>query len=129
MSVPANLKYTEQHEWVTGSGTALKVGITDYAQTELGDVVFVDLPEVGTTFKRGESFATVESVKAVSDVYAPVDGKVVARNDALIDTPELINQSAFEQGWFITIEPSNPSQLNELLDGKGYDNFIGQLAK
>lgn len=129
MSVPANLKYTEQHEWVTGSGTALKVGITDYAQTELGDVVFVDLPEVGTAFKRGESFATVESVKAVSDVYAPVDGKVVARNDALIDTPELINQSAFEQGWFITIEPSNPSQLNELLDGKGYDNFIGQLAK
>ncbi len=129
MSVPANLKYTEQHEWVTGSGTALKVGITDYAQTELGDVVFVDLPEVGTTFKRGESFATVESVKAVSDVYAPVDGKVVARNDALIDTPELINQSAFEQGWFITIEPSNPSQLNELLDGKGYDNFIGQLSK
>lgn len=129
MSVPANLKYTEQHEWVTGSGTALKVGITDYAQTELGDVVFVDLPEIGASFKRGESFATVESVKAVSDVYAPVDCKVVARNEALIDTPELINQSAFEQGWFITIEPSNPSQLNELLDGAGYDKFIGQLAK
>ena len=128
--IPTDCKYTKEHEWVKADGsTKARVGITDYAQTELGDVVFVDLPAVGKTVKRGESVASVESVKAVSDIYAPADGKVIEVNSSLTDKPQLLNEDPHSSGWIIVMELSNPSQLGELLPSEAYGGYLAEISK
>ncbi len=122
--VPEDLKYTKDHEWARQEGNKVRVGITDFAQDQLGDIVFVELPEIDATFKREEQFATVESVKAVSEVYMPVSGKIVEVNEALGDNPELVNSSPYEDGWFAVVEPEDPSELEELM---GRDEYIKLL--
>jgi glycine cleavage system H protein len=122
--VPAKLKYSQDHEWVKMENNNYVIGITDFAQHELGDVVFVELPNVGDTVKGGTSFASIESVKAVSDCIAPMDGKVVRINEKLLDNPELINQDAFGDGWMIEIESKDPSVYNDLMDAEHYEAFL-----
>lgn len=123
MEFPEDVKYTEEHEWIRMEGSQARVGITDYAQDALGDVVYVDIPEVGTEVRGGEPFGEVESTKSVSDVYAPVSGTVVDRNAALAEAPELVNQDPYGDGWMIVIEPSDPSQMGGLLDAAAYRAF------
>ena len=123
MNFPDELRYTEQHEWVRADGTRLFIGITDFAQDALGDVVYVDIPEVGTEIKAGEPFGEVESTKSVSDVYAPVTGKVTTRNDALVDSPELVNQDPYGDGWMIEVEAADPNELERLLTAQAYREF------
>ena len=120
MNYPDDLKYTEQHEWARVDGNRVWVGITDFAQDALGDVVYVDIPEVGTEVRAGEPFGEVESTKSVSDIYAPVTGTVTARNDALVDAPQLVNQDPYGEGWMIAIETSDPSELDRLLSASSY---------
>ncbi|CAM3753750.1 glycine cleavage system protein GcvH [Alicyclobacillus pomorum] len=122
--VPANLKYSKEHEWVKVEGQQARIGITDFAQDELGDIVFVELPEVGSEVKVNQTFGTVESVKTVSDLFAPVSGKVVAVNQALTDAPEQVNSNPYEDGWMIVVEMSNPAELDDLLDAAGYEAHI-----
>jgi glycine cleavage system H protein len=124
MQVPQHLRYSSDHEWVSVSGTRARVGITDYAQDALGDVVYVQVPTVGATVSKGDSFGEVESTKSVSDVYAPVTGTVVAVNDALDSTPEALNQDPYGNGWLCEIEMSDPSEVDSLLDAAGYQALI-----
>ncbi|SMO34777.1 glycine cleavage system protein GcvH [Gracilimonas mengyeensis] len=125
MSVPSELKYTREHEWVkdNGDGT-VTVGITDFAQSELGDIVFVELDEEGTEFDQDDTFGTVEAVKTVSDLYAPVDGEITEINEQLEDEPELVNDDPYGDGWMIKIKLSDPSQLDELLSAEEYEEVI-----
>ncbi|MDT8420635.1 MAG: glycine cleavage system protein GcvH [Desulfuromonadales bacterium] len=124
MEFPEELKYTEEHEWVSLDGDVATIGVTDFAQDQLGDVVFVELPEVGEQLQSGKPFGVVESVKAVSDVYAPVSGEVIEINDALPDDPELINNSPYEEGWMLKIRLSAPAELDELMSVDAYQEFI-----
>ncbi len=117
---PENAKYTENDEWVIVEGGTAKIGLTDYAQDQLSDIVFVDLPDVGDKASKGEAFATVESVKAASDVYAPVNGEIVAVNSALDDAPETINSDPFGAGWIIEVKLENTADLNDLMDAAAY---------
>ena len=126
MTFPDNLKYTKEHEWIRVEGETGFVGITDYAQGELGDVVFVELPAKGKKVKRGETFGTVEAVKAVSDLYAPVSGEVVEANPMLEKTPELVNKEPYGNGWMIKLRLGNPGELSALLDAKKYRELIGK---
>jgi glycine cleavage system H protein len=126
MEFPEELKYTEEHEWVLVEAEIVSVGITDFAQDALGDVVFVELPAVGTLVEVGKPFGVVESVKAVSDVYAPVSGEVVEVNEELPDAPEVINTSPYEDGWMIKIRFSDPGQLDDLLDAEAYQEFVAE---
>lgn len=126
MTFPENLRYTKDHEWIRIEGNVGTVGITDYAQSELGDIVFVELPSVGKSVLQGQSFGTVEAVKAVSDLYAPVSGEVIEVNPALEKTPELINKEPYEGGWMIRIKISNASEVNNLLDAKKYRELVGK---
>ncbi|MDH5541332.1 MAG: glycine cleavage system protein GcvH [Nitrospinota bacterium] len=127
MEYPDNLKYTKEHEWVIESEGMVIVGITDYAQDALGDVVFVELPEVGSEVKAGEPFGVVESVKSVSDLYAPITGKVVEINNGLEDEPELVNNSPFDEGWMIKIEVYDESELDDLLSSSDYEEYVKSL--
>ena len=120
MEYPEDVRYTEQHEWARKEGNRVRVGITDFAQDALGDVVYVDIPEVGTEVKAGEPFGEVESTKSVSDIYSPVSGSVVERNVALVEAPETVNQDPYGEGWMIVIEMSDRSELDALLDAFGY---------
>jgi glycine cleavage system H protein len=124
VQIPEDLRYTENHEWVRmePDGT-VTIGITDYAQDALGDVVFVDLPEVGRATEAGEVFAEVESTKSVNDVYAPVAGTVASANALLVDAPETINDDPYGEGWFVKLEPSGDVHLDELMDGDAYRGF------
>jgi glycine cleavage system H protein len=124
MNLPDDLKYTKEHEWCRLSGNRAVIGITDHAQDQLGDIVYVELPDVGDTVKKGESFGVVESTKAVSELFAPVTGKVVEVNDPLSDTPETINEDPYEEGWMIQVEVSDQKELAELLDAAGYQKFL-----
>ena len=124
MSVPRNLKYSKTHEWVHVNGEIATVGITDHAQAELGDVVYVELPEVGRILAEDEVFGTVESVKALSDLYSPVSGEVVEVNTALPDATEMVNDDAFGSGWMVRIRMSNTTELEELLDAADYDQLV-----
>ncbi len=126
-AVPDDLKYTAEHEWVRASegSTTVRVGITDYAQESLGDVVYVSLPEVGAQVSAGAAFGEVESTKSVSDLYAPVSGTIVARNDALDGQPELINADPYGQGWIVDIEPAEGADLGSLLDAAAYGAISG----
>ena len=121
MSVPEELQYTKSHEWVRTEGDTATIGITDHAQDELGDVVFVELPEVGTTFDAGDSFGTVESVKAVSDLYTPVGGEVVEVNETLNDQPEKINEDPYGEGWIVKLSASGEG---DLLSASDYEQFL-----
>lgn len=123
MAAPKELKYTRTHEWVKVEGDTVIVGITDAAQTELGDITYLELPEAGDAVTSGEPFGVVESVKAASDVYSPVDGEVVERNDEAIDSPELINQSPYEKAWLLKVKLSDPAQLESLLSNADYDAY------
>lgn len=122
--VPQDLKFTKEHEWVRVEGDLATVGITEYAQSELGDVVFVELPQVGDVVTQFESMGTIEAVKAVNDVYAPISGEVIEVNDALEDSPELVNQEPYEGGWFIKVKMSDSSDLDELLSASDYADLI-----
>jgi glycine cleavage system H protein len=124
MEFPDELKYTEEHEWVLLEDGVVTVGISDFAQDALGDVVFVEIPEVGTILEVGKPFGVVESVKAVSDVYAPVSGEVIEINEELQDTPELINTSPYEDGWMIKIKLADNTELDDLMDADGYQEFV-----
>lgn len=126
MSVPAGLFYSKEHEWVKVEGNKAYIGITQFAQNELGDIVFVELPEVDDTIAAGDVFGNVESVKTVSDLYAPVSGKVIEINEALADSPELVNESPYEDAWMIAIELEDASQLDALLDAAGYEAVISE---
>jgi glycine cleavage system H protein len=118
------MRYTKDHEWISVADGVGTVGISDYAQGQLGDVVFVELPEVGKEVAKGDEVAVVESVKAASEVYAPVDGTVVEVNDALADNPALVNEAAQGRGWFVKLKLSEPAQVDGLLDQAGYDAFL-----
>ena len=124
MKVPEHLLYSSDHEWVAVEGNKARVGITDYAQDALGDVVFVQLPTVGSKVKAGESFGEVESTKSVSDVYAPVSGEVVAVNQAVADSPEVLNTDPYGDGWLCEIEMTDPGQSDALLDAAAYHALI-----
>jgi len=126
MKLDPKARYAESHEWARQDGAEIVVGITDYAQESLSDIVYVELPEVGDTLEQGDSFGVVESVKAASDVYAPVGGEVVAVNSELEDAPELVNQDPYGEGWLIRLAPADPSQLDELMDGDAYEAMVAE---
>ena len=120
LNFPEDVRYSESHEWVKTAGDTAKLGITDYAQDQLGDIVFVELPDVGESFEKGAEYGTVESVKAVSELYMPVSGEIVAINDALEDAPELVNNTPFSDGWMIEIKLDDSSELDALMDKDAY---------
>ncbi len=126
--IPVELKYTQDHEWIReqDDGT-IEVGITDHAQVSLGDLVFVELPEDDTVVGVGDACAVVESVKAASDVYIPLSGTIVATNETLADSPELVNTDPYGEGWLFRLKPDTPAQLDELLDSEGYGRFVAEL--
>ncbi|MHB8578465.1 MAG: glycine cleavage system protein GcvH [Ignavibacteriaceae bacterium] len=126
MNFPENLKYTKEHEWLLVEGNSGKIGITEYAQGELGDVVFVDIDPNTSAVKAGEAFGTIEAVKTVSDIYAPVNGNVIEINKALSNSPELINSDPYGEGWMVKIEISNPAEVSKLLDSSAYKALIAQ---
>ncbi|HDX9579118.1 glycine cleavage system protein GcvH [Bacillus cytotoxicus] len=126
MSIPKQLRYSEEHEWVQVEGNQVIIGITDFAQHELGDIVFVELPEVGATIAADEPFGSVESVKTVSELYAPVAGKIVAVNEDLNDKPELVNESPYEGAWMIKVELEDAGQVDNLLTAEQYEEMVNQ---
>ena len=124
---PEDCRYTKEHEWVRLEDGIAVVGITDYAQDHLGDVVFVELPDVGTEVAQFEPFGVIDSVKASSELYAPLSGAVEAANDALTDQPELVNQEPYGEGWMIKVRPADLGEMEQLLDADGYEQFLGTL--
>lgn len=126
MNVPDNLKYSKDHEWIDVKGDTAIIGITDYAQGELGDVVYVELPEIGDSFEIQDAFGTIEAVKAVSDLYCPLKGEVLEINEELEDAPETVNMDPYGKGWMIKLKVSDSDQLNDLLDSKSYKELIGE---
>ncbi|MEC7552075.1 MAG: glycine cleavage system protein GcvH [Pseudomonadota bacterium] len=121
-------KFTKDHEWIDVEGDVARIGITNYAQEQLGDVVFVELPQAGRQFQQGNDAAVVESVKAASEVYAPVSGEIVEPNTKLEDDPALVNQDPTESGWFFTMKVSNPDELNDLMDEAAYADYVKELG-
>lgn len=124
MNIPKDLKYSQEHEWAKVEGNQVRIGITDFAQSELGDIVFVEFPEVGDQIEANEPFGSVESVKTVSELYAPISGKVVAINEELEDSPELVNESPYEKAWMIVIEPNDLSEVDKLMTADEYETMI-----
>jgi len=124
LNFPEDARYTEEHEWVKENGDVMRIGITDYAQDQLGDIVFVELPEVGSSFSKGDGFGTVESVKAVSELYMPVSGEVTAINETLEDHPELVNTEPYDGGWMIEIKAGDPGEIKAL---KSKADYLGTL--
>jgi glycine cleavage system H protein len=129
MAYPAKYRYTKQHEWADVSGEVATIGITDYAQHELGDVVFAELPKVGAKVESGKSFGTVESVKAVSEIYSPVSGEVTEINDELQNTPEKINTDPHGSAWLIKVRLAKPDEMKELMDAAAYEAFVAEADK
>ena len=123
---PSENRYTKDHEWIAVEGEIATIGITDYAQGELGDIIFIELPEPGTYMSKGDPFGTVEAVKTVEEIYAPVTGEVIEINGDLEDRPELVNQSAFDEGWLVRIKMSDPSELEEQMDDESYLAMVGE---
>lgn len=126
MEIKENLSYTNDHEWIKIDGNSALVGITDFAQSELGDIVFIEVETIGEDLNKNEVFGTVEAVKTVSDLFIPVSGKVLEFNSALEDNPELVNESPYEEGWIVKMEISNLDEISDLLDSKAYKSLIGQ---
>lgn len=129
MEFPEDLKYSKEHEWVLVDGDVVTVGITDFAQDQLGDIVFVELPSIGDKVSKDEAFGVVESVKAVNDVYAPLSGTVVEVNDDLPDSPEMINEDCYGDGWMVKIRLSDPAELEALMDAVGYEKHTAEAAE
>ena len=129
MNIPDDLLYTQDHEWGKVEGGTLRVGITDYAQSELGDIVFVEFVEKGTHIAKGDSFGTVESVKAVSEIYAPISGTITEINETLVDTPELVNEDCYGQAWMVAIEMDEPAEVKALMDAHAYEEHLAAEAK
>ena len=129
MAYPADLRYSKDHEWVRMTGDVAGIGITDYAQQQLGDVVYVDLPAVGTAVAAGAVFGTIESVKAVSELFAPVAGEVAEKNDGLVSAPEAINTDPYGQGWMIVVKLANAGEVGGLMDADAYRKFVESEAK
>ncbi len=125
MNFPNELKYTEDHEWVRVNGNVIEVGVTDHAQGELGDIVYIDIPDAEAEVAKGDTFGTIEAVKTVADLLAPVSGKIVEVNSSLNDAPDTVNQDPYGAGWIVKIEMSNPSELESLMDVSAYKAFIG----
>lgn len=125
MNVPAELKYTSEHEWIRVEGDEIVIGVTDFAQGELGDVVFIEIETEGESLSKGDTFGTIEAVKTVSDLYMPVDGEVLEVNSALEDAPELVNSEPFGGGWMIRVKVSDPAQLDDLMTADAYTALIG----
>ncbi|HEX7076969.1 MAG TPA: glycine cleavage system protein GcvH [Candidatus Eisenbacteria bacterium] len=128
MNVPKDLRYTKEHEWLRVQGGEAEVGITDFAQGELGDVIFVELPEPGTKVGAMKAFGTIDAVKTVSDLFAPVSGEVIAVNDALKENPALVNQSPYEKGWMVRLRLDDPKQAEQLLGAGEYEKLLGAHA-
>ena len=126
MNYPANVKYTSEHEWLRLDGETGYVGITDYAQNQLGDIVFVDITTEGETLAKGEVFGTIEVVKTVSDLFLPIGGEILEVNPLLEENPELVNKDPYGEGWLIKIRPTNPEEMNELLDAEAYKQLINE---
>ncbi|SHM93498.1 glycine cleavage system protein GcvH [Gracilibacillus kekensis] len=126
MSLPEKYLYSKEHEWVKQEDGKVRIGITEHAQSELGDIVFIELPEVGDEIKTDEPFGSAESVKTVSELYAPLSGKVVEVNGELEDSPELVNESPYEKAWMLVVEPNNQAELDGLLSAKDYDEMINE---
>lgn len=126
MSLPNELLYSKEHEWIRREGSDVRIGITAFAQSELGDIVFVELPEIGDTIEINEPFGSVESVKTVSELYAPISGTVVEVNEDLEDSPEFVNESPYEKAWMIVVEPSDDDELDELLTADAYQSHISE---
>ena len=126
MEIKENLSYTNDHEWIKVDGNTALVGITDFAQSELGDIVFIEVETIGEDLNKNEVFGTVEAVKTVSDLFIPVSGKVLEFNSALEDNPELVNESPYEEGWIVKMEISDLDEISDLLDSKAYKSLIGQ---
>ena len=124
MEIPTDLRYTRDHEWIRPEGDEGTCGITEYAQQQLGDVVYVELPEVGRVVEKGKPFGVIESVKAVYDLYAPVSGEVIERNEALLDHPEKVNESPYGEGWMIRVRLTKPEELDQLLDPEAYRKIV-----
>ena len=125
MNVPSNLKYSNDHEWVSVEGNIATIGITDFAQSQLGDIVFVDIPTLDETLAAGDVFGSIEAVKTVSDAFTPVSGKVIEMNEALDGDPALVNKDAYGEGWMIKIEMSDPAEVDALLSAEDYEKLIG----
>jgi len=125
---PAELKYAKEHEWVRVEGDIAVVGVSEFAQDQLGEVVFVDMPSEGDSVSAGETFGEIESVKSVSELYSPVSGEIVSVNDALNDTPEIVNESPLDEGWMIKVRLSDPSELDELMSAEEYEAFVSENA-
>ncbi|AQX53302.1 glycine cleavage system protein GcvH [Priestia flexa] len=126
MSTPKELRYSEEHEWVKSEGEVFRVGITHFAQSELGDIVFVELPEVGDKVEADEPFGSVESVKTVSELYAPISGEVVEVNEELSDNPEFVNESPYEKAWMVVIKPADSADVEKLMTAEQYDEMINE---
>jgi glycine cleavage system H protein len=125
MNIPSNLKYTKEHEWIKVEGDVALIGVTEYAQSELGDIVFIEVETVGETLSAGDTFGTIEAVKTVSDLYLPVSGEILEFNESLNSSPELVNSDAFGEGWIIKIKLSDPAELDSLLSADAYAELIG----
>ena len=123
LEFPETIRYTEDHEWAAVDGETVRIGVSDYAQDQLGDIVYVEMPEVGDMFEKGDEFGTLESVKAVSELYLPMGGEVVAVNDALLETPEMINQEPYGS-WIIEIRPTDPAEYDELMNAEDYVDML-----
>ena len=124
LTLPADIRYTKNHEWAKREGSRVKIGISDFAQDQLGDIVFVELPPTGSSFSRGEQFGTVESVKAVAEIYMPLAGEVVAVNEALVDSPELLNKDPYAEGWMIEVKPGEPAEMDSLMSRGDYVEML-----
>ena len=127
--IPDDLRYSEEDEWARVDDDRVVVGITDYAQQQLGDIVFVELPEVGATYEKGNPFGVVESVKAVSDLCAPLSGEIVEVNQELVDRPEAVNEDCYDNGWMVIFAPSDPGELGTLLDAEAYRKYVDERAE
>lgn len=126
MAAPKEFRYSKEHEWVQTEGETARVGITQFAQAELGDIVFVELPEVGAELKANEPFGSVESVKTVSELYAPISGKIIAINEELNDNPEFVNESPYEKAWMVVIEPADKNEIENLMTAEQYDEMTNE---
>lgn len=129
LNLPEDCRYTQDHEWARIDGEKVRVGISDYAQDQLGDIVFLELPQVGDVFKKGEVFGTVESVKAVSELYMPVGGEVIAVNSTLEDSPQLVNKRPYEEGWMVDVKPIDATEIDALLTRQAYLEMLGKGAE
>lgn len=128
MTSPADRRYTKTHEWISLEGDVATIGVTDFAQSELGDITYLDLPDIGTAISENSAFGVVESVKAANDIFSPVDGEVVERNDAAVDAPETVNSSPYGEAWLVKVRISDPTKFEALMDAAAYDDFAASSA-